>query len=142
MNRRRFLSTGLATGAGCAGWLMAGGCGHVRYVPALHRAHQLVVRKVDLGEDPYVLLENPQLARAIFLYHTKEDTYTALLTRCTHRGCQAEPAGDRLACPCHGSEFTFTGEVLNGPAEAPLYRYAVSADADHIYIELPSPATL
>jgi len=58
----------------------------------------------------------------------------ALLARCTHRGCQPEPVGDRLVCPCHGSEFDLRGSVLEGPADRPLTRYDVAVDGDDLVI--------
>src|SRR5690554_2179866 len=46
----------------------------------------------------------------------------ALYARCTHRSCliRWEDDDGEFHCPCHGSRFDRTGQVVNGPAERPL----------------------
>jgi Rieske Fe-S protein len=48
-------------------------------------------------------------------------TAVAFSAICTHMQCQVAPAGKRLDCPCHGSQYDATnGAVLRGPATRPL----------------------
>lgn len=58
------------------------------------------------------------------VYRDDDGALHAVSARCTHLGClvrfnDAERSWD---CPCHGSRFAVTGEVLEGPAVKPLER--------------------
>lgn len=39
---------------------------------------------------------------------------------CPHLGCTVQPAGGGFACPCHGSTFTLSGGLTQGPALSDL----------------------
>jgi len=51
-----------------------------------------------------------------------EEGFCALSAVCTHLGCLTAWNQDLgiIACPCHGSKFTRTGEKIEGPAPKPL----------------------
>ncbi|TMA29183.1 MAG: Rieske (2Fe-2S) protein [Deltaproteobacteria bacterium] len=59
--------------------------------------------------------------------------YSALSGACPHQGCTVIPKTDGFRCPCHGSQFTLSGSVLNGPAQAGL---------DPLTLTQPSSGTL
>jgi len=57
------------------------------------------------------------------------DEILVLSSRCTHLGCKITEFQDgKLICPCHGSVYTTTGEVIKGPATKPLQQYSHNVD--------------
>jgi Rieske Fe-S protein len=55
-------------------------------------------------------------------YRDPKGNVVTLSPVCTHLGCLVSwnAAESTWDCPCHGSRFKPTGQVLAGPAEAPL----------------------
>jgi cytochrome b6-f complex iron-sulfur subunit len=66
-----------------------------------------------------------QTSLGIFLVaHTGQDAFTALTSVCTHEGCTVTGfANNRYVCPCHGSQYTTSGTVVQGPAPRSLQQF-------------------
>ena len=62
-----------------------------------------------------------------------QDIYALNLT-CTHLGCTVNATSKGFICPCHGSVFTTSGDVVKGPADRPLKRLTVEDQDDDVLI--------
>jgi menaquinol-cytochrome c reductase iron-sulfur subunit len=73
---------------------------------------------------------------SVWVVANKDGSLTAFSPLCTHLGCAYswEPKEEKFACPCHGSFFSKTGEVITGPAERPLDRYEVKVEGSRIWL--------
>lgn len=60
--------------------------------------------------------------KKVAAYRDPDGVVTLRSAICTHMGCTVGWNGAERTwdCPCHGSRFQPTGEVISGPAEAPL----------------------
>ena len=122
-------------GGPAAGALASGGCGGASYLVPTNLGGRLAVPAAAVGREG-VFVAHPSDKRPIFVSRDEAGRARAVHARCTHRGCQPEPVAGRLECPCHGSEFTFEGVVLGGPAREPLRRFAVSEEGGDVVIRL------
>jgi len=61
--------------------------------------------------------------RKIGAYRDDEGTLHMVDTTCTHLGCELQwnEAERTWDCPCHGSRFTYDGNIVEGPAINPLH---------------------
>ena len=66
------------------------------------------------------------------------DEFIALSNICTHQGCVVsyDSEENKLPCPCHGSVFSTSGSVLEGPADSPLKKYELTQEGDILTIVL------
>jgi Rieske Fe-S protein len=66
-------------------------------------------------------------AGVFLLSRASASTFTAIDAVCTHESCTVTSAdGTTYVCPCHGSRYSRTGQVLGGPATASLRQYTTT----------------
>jgi Rieske Fe-S protein len=104
----------IACGGGGPGQSEARGTFSAGNVDSLSVGHP-----IELGEPVVVVLDSKGLY--------------AMSTICTHQQCDMRSDGSvsssGLDCYCHGSRFSITGAVEQGPARSPLRHFAVQVDA-------------
>lgn len=84
----------------------------------------------------YIIVEADGLQYPIVVYRNSETNYNALLLKCTHQGTVLDVSGDLISCSGHGSEFSTTGEVLNGPAAKELQNFPIQINNQSITLNL------
>jgi cytochrome b6-f complex iron-sulfur subunit len=96
---------------------------------------------LDLDDATYADLKNDSGSIAlssdkIIVINTGNSNYVALSSTCTHQGCTVgyNASSNELPCPCHGSVFSTSGSVLQGPASSPLAKYSVTVDNNTLTI--------
>jgi len=68
---------------------------------------------------------------------TAQNACTTVTAVCTHEGCAVNGfANARYVCPCHGSEFTTSGAVVQGPASSPLRQFPTTFDNNVVTISV------
>jgi cytochrome b6-f complex iron-sulfur subunit len=70
-----------------------------------------------------------------------DGSFLALSRTCTHLGCSVpwDAQKNKFICPCHGSTFSMTGEVLTAPAPRPLEIYPVRIENGIVKVDVAAP---
>ena len=68
---------------------------------------------------------------------TAQTTVTTVTSVCTHEGCAVSGfANSVYVCPCHGSEFSTSGAVVQGPATSSLRQFPTTFDNNVVTISV------
>ncbi len=84
----------------------------------------------------HLIVQPSELHYPIVVFRDSETEYRAILLRCTHQGTILDVSGNLISCSAHGSEFSSTGELLNGPAATNLRQFPIKITSDSITISL------
>ncbi len=146
MNRRKFVKTCCFTAIGIPiGSALIQSCGVIYYANFSHGQNKIIVPLTEFqtikSQKPesreFVLIKPVNFQYPICLYKQQPgDNYIASLMKCTHNGCELNVGGGIYSCPCHGSEFSTSGQVLSGPANKDLIIFKTKTDHENVSIYL------
>ncbi|MGD1972646.1 MAG: Rieske 2Fe-2S domain-containing protein [Desulfobacterales bacterium] len=76
-----------------------------------------------------------------YLVHLDNGGFLALSRTCTHLGCTVPWVEKEMmfACPCHGSAFDITGNVIDAPAPRALNIYPITIENNIIKVDTRKP---
>jgi cytochrome b6-f complex iron-sulfur subunit len=79
---------------------------------------------------------NALVSNGVIVAYTNAGAYIAVAAACTHQGfiLKYEAAANRFHCDNHGSNFSETGTVLNGPATTKLKEYKTTLTGDNLRV--------
>jgi len=90
---------------------------------------------------PNTVVYNPQYR--VLIFRDQSGFFYAVSSACTHLGCTSNWKSDGISehpegvitCPCHGSIFSKTGEVIRGPAPRPLDRFRMRLEDGQLVVD-------
>jgi cytochrome b6-f complex iron-sulfur subunit len=139
MERHEFLSKlGIGLVAVCAGCSLVS-CGSKGNDPAPSNVNKGNLFTVDLS-DQLANIGDSTVQQGVILVRLASgnitDAFTAVQVACTHQGASIgyDVAQGIFICPRHGSEFSTSGVVVQGPASAALQEYTVTINGSTLTV--------
>ena len=127
MDRKEFLFTlGKGTVAICAAGYLASCVSPTS--PNVPSAPSNVDITLDLTQPANSALNNVGgyiYSNSLIIARISQTEFAAVSSICTHQGNTVyyDSPGKEFHCPAHGSNFSTSGSVINGPAGSPLKKY-------------------
>jgi Rieske Fe-S protein len=139
MDRKKFLKTSChACLAISAGWMLTelAACAHLPIYKTEVANNSLSMPLSLFATESLQMVQAKGLEYDIAVRKEKDNTYTALLMKCTHADNQLLSTGNGFSCNLHGSAFDKEGTVTQGPAEQALKRYRTQVLNDNLIITI------
>ena len=146
MKRRKFIKSCCTAGLGIPfmGTMLLS-CESLYYAKVSVKSNKILISKSEFFKikdgktvsRKFVLVKTEKVNFPVCVYQINEGEFVSSLLMCTHQKCELNVAGGQYSCPCHGSEFSTSGKVLEGPAEDDLITYKTKIENEHIIVHLP-----
>ncbi len=136
MQRREFIIKSLQAGAAVAVPVVYSSCSKDDDEDLLPPGESITI---DLDSSQYSQLKtdgNAVIVQKVIVANSGSEEFVALSSICTHQGCEISynHSTGNFPCPCHGSVFSGTGSVLQGPATTPVRRFTVAREGNVLTI--------
>lgn len=93
---------------------------------------------IDISTSQYTALQTNGgyvYANEVIIARDSNGNFAALYQVCSHAGCTIQfNAKNQFPCPCHGSIFDESGNVVNGPAPTALKKYNTSLSGTKLHV--------
>ena len=133
-------------------WLILGGVALAEFVAvafAFLRPHKTKARREDTDSiitAGAVEIFTPNSITAFvrgkfYIARLEDGGFLALSRTCTHLGCSVPWVEKEMkfACPCHGSAFDITGNVIDAPAPRALDIYPITIENNILKVDTRKP---
>ena len=139
MERKDFLKTtcGLCIGIG-AGLLITelAACSHLPIYKTEVQNNKVTVPLSLFATTDLQIISPKGLDYDLAIRKQANDTYTALLMRCTHADNPLQSSGNGYSCSLHGSAYSKDGAVVQGPAETAMVHYPATVSGTDLIITI------
>jgi thiosulfate dehydrogenase [quinone] large subunit len=97
---------------------------------------QQIARVSDVPVGSVHRFTDPSSGELAYILQPATGRFIAMSATCTHQGCTvAWRSGSKsFRCPCHGAVYDANGNVVGGPAPAPLPRIDITVQNGVIYL--------